>query len=255
MTTYFDLAAAQLTKIETLARGALNDFELVEQLDAWERELVRDVTICAAIPGMPARHAAVIHYVVLAYGVSTLPVNAPPADFDTFREHVERLRRLVGQLHSVFHDLANELDALRVGPIGPWGIAFSDSPLSPLRTLEAQGEAAREKLVTRRSFLVHYVPAGLEGRERITTEADKPQRVEATRPELAAQQIARTWTRGQRHRLRVFALHADGDWELDAWRDYDARLDEDGLADVRHLGQGQAAVPSERAKRPKKGRT
>ena len=131
MTTYFDNA-------HTLLRDArvLGGEEMIETFDAVEKRVVFDCTVAAMLPGFPADLKKPLHELVLKHGVQMLPVNAPPADFETEDDHYRRLNDLVWHLHSVFHTVAER--ALE---------NFNDNPLQPLRCLYAKGEEEREGIV------------------------------------------------------------------------------------------------------------
>ena len=101
-----------------------------------EMELVRDVTVCAMLPGFPEDLKRPIHETVLKYGIHTLPRNAAPRDFETFDQHRELLRRLSSDLHTIFHAVGHSESP-----------GFSDNPLSGLRNLYDKGDEEREALL------------------------------------------------------------------------------------------------------------
>ena len=138
MTAYFDQAHEDLRGARGMGYGAM-----VERFDAVETRVVHDCTVAAMFPEFPPDLREAIHRVVLRYGIQTLPVNAPPADFDTPDEHKRRLDCLVGDLHSVFHELGG-----RLRPDPDWeGQYFTDNPLRFVLRMYARGEEEREQMV------------------------------------------------------------------------------------------------------------
>jgi hypothetical protein len=129
MTMYFDDFQEKLSDIDP------EDFRLLIDI---ENDLVMDCTICAQMPGFPSDLKVRIHKIVLKYGIHNLPLNAPPRDFEFSWEHMDLLRSMGSDLHSVFHDVARlELDR------------FSDSPKMPLMALYTDGEIVREQMIER----------------------------------------------------------------------------------------------------------
>ncbi len=136
MTHYFDKTGEDLSDALRL-QGR----ERVEAFERIEGKLVFDCTIAAMMPGFPADLRLNVHETVNRWAVSMLPVNAPPADFETEQEHYRRLVELSEDLHSVFHEVARRcLDG------------FSDQPDMPMRRIYALGEEEREKLVEGKSL-------------------------------------------------------------------------------------------------------
>lgn len=155
MTSYFDKAHTDLR-----AARRLDTWEMLQAFDAIESLVVYDCTLAALTPGFPEDLRKNVHAVVLKYGVTTLPCNAPPADFETSDDHLRRLGDLVWHLHSVFHDVAHRgLDG------------FSDSPTFPLRRIYALGEEEREKMVAEDPTTATY---SAEYMARMKAEQEKP---------------------------------------------------------------------------------
>lgn len=150
MTTYFDRMQERVADVQrTLAQlrsvaGGPDDqaaIELTDKLNAIEREVVNDVTICAEWPGCPEGVRDAIHRVALRYGPTSQPsiaVNPDAPDFDDLDGHVRCIDELVCHLHTVFHNLAYA--ARERGLVG-----FSDDPLAPLRDLCGAGEHRRAR--------------------------------------------------------------------------------------------------------------
>lgn len=137
MTAYFDAMGERFAQIE-------RTFDWHSQaswdaLEAWELELVRDVTLAAESPGMPADIREAIHDCVLRYGVRSLPVNHRGNDWPDGNEQwhlLSSLGNLSSSLHDIFHELCRKhLDG------------FSDDPRMPMRVLFSKGEEFREQRV------------------------------------------------------------------------------------------------------------
>jgi len=136
MTTYFDDASNELREVLADVRAgsvvAWGAFGKVEQ------RVVFDCTVAAMQPTFPADLRELTHRIVLKYGITMLPVNAPPADFETDDEHYRRLSDMLWDLHSLYHELAGR------------GIdGFNDSPMMPMRAMYSRGDEEREQLVVR----------------------------------------------------------------------------------------------------------
>lgn len=127
MTAYFDEMHARVHAVVAKADWAA--------LDEIEAAVVRDASVCSAFPDFPPDLAARVDAVVLARGVSTLPLNAPPhPGFDEPTDHAEAIHRLIWDLHTIFHDV------VRVD-------GFTDDPLAPLRGLCNVAEERRENII------------------------------------------------------------------------------------------------------------
>jgi len=130
MTSYFDDAQTSLHNVHV---G--DHVRYIEGYEAVEYRVVFDCTVCAMLPGFPEDLRKEIHKTVLKYGISMLPVNAPPADFETEHQHYRRLCDLVSYLHTIFHEVAH-----RNGP-------GADSPTLGIRSIYSQGDEEREQMV------------------------------------------------------------------------------------------------------------
>lgn len=126
MTAYFD--AVQRRIMET------TDDQSWEVLPEIERSLVFDVLVATMLPGFPADVAPMVDRAILRWGVSTLPHNAPEADFEHAWQHRQRLANLCSDLHSVFHEVAHRQ-----------AYGFSDDPRSRLRSLAMHAEDRLEQ--------------------------------------------------------------------------------------------------------------
>lgn len=247
MTFYFDDHAAKLRKLTAMIDLFDRD-KLDEALQEIERGLVRDVSIVAALPGCPPEISRAINETVVREAVVALPMNAPERAYESTRAHIDQLHRLNGDLHTVFHQLAN--CRAKCDPAYFWFASWSDDPRAPLRAVESRSETAQEQLVPRHPFLVHFVSGDGPG---LTCAADAPQRVLATRPNEAARAVATRLVHDQRARLRIFGERRDDDalepqvamlkglgidpdryrsWHLMRWLDYDVVGDAGGFPEV-----------------------
>lgn len=107
-----------------------------EVFDEIEIRMVNDCTFAAESDGFPADLRDAIHKAVLRSGVRTLPNEAEPADFETEREHMDRLHALSADLHSIFHAVAH-----RDLPNG-----VTDGPLLWRQLVLNKGEERRTEL-------------------------------------------------------------------------------------------------------------
>jgi hypothetical protein len=133
MTAYFDNAREGISMPDAS----------VDDLWAIDEALVRDVSICAAWPGMPGRFSAQIHECVLEYSwaVNTEAlVRACPRDI---ADYVNRLHTLEHGLHDVFHALAEWAFH------APCDTSFSDDPRQPLTELYWRAKRARFEIAER----------------------------------------------------------------------------------------------------------
>lgn len=139
MTTYFDDLSS---KIDGLRREALcaddgYSDEIAAALDVVERDVVRDVTLCAEWPGCPENVRDAIHRSLLKFSPHAQPINALPqcpeyADLDAL---CGGLDTMASRLHTIFHDLGNlHLDD------------FNDDPRMPLWRLIGVGDDRRESM-------------------------------------------------------------------------------------------------------------
>lgn len=121
MSSYFDEKGRELDAIQNTAEGwdAIRTFEI---------SLVFDISVCAMFPDFPCR--AEVQDTILRFGVYSLPDNAPPADFETFDDHVRRMSSLLYDLHSIFHEVARH-------------DGWIDSPKYPLRLLAMRAHEER----------------------------------------------------------------------------------------------------------------
>lgn len=136
MTAYFDTASRELSDAYAVCRDKYEGEYNTETIVAFERieeRIVFDCTVAAMLPGFPEQLRPHLHLAILKHAITMLPVTAPPADFETMEEHHRRLQDLQSDLHDVFHS---------VGHLGG-----SDSPLTGIRKLYAQGEEEREQMV------------------------------------------------------------------------------------------------------------
>ena len=134
MTAYFDERASKLSSIFRDAEGHLG--RTADSLESFDLDLVWDVTICATFAGFPEDLRTRVHATVLRYSAACQPVNGKSPCYESPDEHRRGLSNLLGDLHTIFHDLSQ-----RNIP------GFSDDPRSPLRVLYATGEEIREGMV------------------------------------------------------------------------------------------------------------
>lgn len=128
MTEYFDAVARSLYE----ARAGELTFEVLLQV---ESKLVRDVSICGQLPGFPQDLRAAIDFLIMSKGVMSRPRvrGFPEGDAEDCEDQLSQLLVLSSDLHSIFHEVAQR--GLR---------GFSDSPLLPLSSMEAEAEERRE---------------------------------------------------------------------------------------------------------------
>jgi hypothetical protein len=74
-----------------------------DTMKALEEALVFPCLRASTVPGFNPLVASAIDAAILQFGVTTLPPNAPPADFETDDEHRQRLLELEAALHGAFH--------------------------------------------------------------------------------------------------------------------------------------------------------
>ncbi len=135
MSSYFDSAHTELR--EAYEKWRDKPWELSQAFDAVEERVVFDCTVCAMMfPEALADLREAIHAVVLKYAIKMLPMTADPADFEFESEHKRRLDDLVGDLHTVFHEVAHR-DVNE----------FNDNPKMPLFALYSRGDEERHRMV------------------------------------------------------------------------------------------------------------
>ena len=132
MTAYFDDMGEKLSAIDLAAP----DYYI--QLTDFEHLLVSEVTVCSEFPGFPEDLRTELNLLLLAKGISTLPIGVEEQVEPEGPQHwVSCLHGLTWDIHTLFHKVAmRHLDG------------FSDSPLTPLRCLAAQSEERREVLAS-----------------------------------------------------------------------------------------------------------
>jgi hypothetical protein len=131
VTAYFDQMAQRLLD---MAKEPPDKQHIA--LEAIDRDLVWDVTLATEFDGFPTELRQRVHTTVLRYSSAMQPVNGKDPCYETQGEHIRGLGNMIGDLHTIFHDLWHlHLDG------------FSDDPRSPLRVLYARGEEKREQMV------------------------------------------------------------------------------------------------------------
>lgn len=144
MTAYFDQTHDAIRE----AAAAFREEGKFEPVEVVERTLVFDCLVCSEMPDFPPEFRDQIHDVVLRYGITTLPLGAPPRDFETFDDHEKMLHDLCWHLHSVFHAVVRWYVALE----SPDGLVpFSADPRTPIRGLYARGEEAMKQKIAARA--------------------------------------------------------------------------------------------------------
>lgn len=134
MTAYFDAAHEQVGNVKELLQ---TDFgSALHLLREIEHNVAFDCTVCTEMPGFPEDLAVNVRKAILKNGVESLPVNAPPKDFETVHGHIDSINALIFDLHTVFHDVANR---------GLYG--FSDNPRLPVQALYTRGEERLEQMI------------------------------------------------------------------------------------------------------------
>ncbi len=134
MTAYFDRIDSEIH-----ATRSLPEWKKASALEKIERRLVHDVTIAVELPGFDEDLREAVHRVVMRYGVATLPINAPRADFEFNDEYGQRLASMASDLHTIFHGWCSRNLA-----------EHSDDPRARLQAFYVQGEERREGMVTTR---------------------------------------------------------------------------------------------------------
>jgi hypothetical protein len=185
MTAYFDEKTAALRDIaDRLCRldEWSDPWQAVRvELDALDRAIVWDVSVCAEMPGFPPELREPIAHAVLAHSVGGQPVNSQGLDVEETREHVKHVASLIWDLHTIFHEVGRGrpqrpgdrfggmmrlfglvkkslFSILLFGEVmraigcalidrSRGEVAFDDDPRTPLRCLYARGEELRERMV------------------------------------------------------------------------------------------------------------
>lgn len=131
MTAYFDRKAQQLDRMRLRWKGGdLSDFnqtppepgdepyhDFSSPLERWERSLLRDVQLCATLPGFPAELRDAVQLAIARHSSDPLECGCSfscPDDADeeaTFR----RLHYLCGDLHTIFHEVGRDARAAEPG--------------------------------------------------------------------------------------------------------------------------------------------
>lgn len=143
MTEYFDSIDQRAAAIFRSKHSLHIKTQMLNQV---EEDLVKQVSICTAIPGFPGDLAKWVDQAVLDYS-TILPVNAVQRNYDTLGDYYSALGNLSATMHTIFHTLSQR------------GYEnFSDDPRLPLRRLYAQAEERREKEVDRRREEEQTVP-------------------------------------------------------------------------------------------------
>lgn len=142
MTAYFDTRASTIRDLcdkyhnfgedEFIASGAL------DTLDAVEKELVWDTTLCAEWPGCPENIRDAIHRTVLRYAPGHQPTGIR-GNCESTWDHLESIRSLCETLHTIFHSLGAIARELKFSD-------FSDDPKRPLYNLFGAGQDRREDM-------------------------------------------------------------------------------------------------------------
>ena len=148
MTAYFDQKRSELDAIademrrcEEYSRPWL---AAEERLNALDKGVVWDVSLCAEMPGLPSDLRVAIHRVILRYSWEGQPRRGSVLDWETSDDHVGLIRNLIERLHTLFHTLGS----MRLPN-------FTDDPRRPLVELVAKGEELREQLAVEQA-----IPAG-----------------------------------------------------------------------------------------------
>lgn len=136
MTTYFDMAHGRIRGLLDMYVDDIEHTDVGIELDAIESDVVRDVTICAEWPGMPADLRDAIHRTVLRYASNEQPRGAHNSDAPDYADNRARaigLTEMVNHLHSVFHGVSRLP-------------GFTDSPRSPIGGLDDDGDDRRARM-------------------------------------------------------------------------------------------------------------
>ena len=128
VTAYFDRTSASIAALTADSAGydAIRDIEF---------RLVRDVRVCAEMPGFPDDLRNAVDVSVLTRGIYSRPRPLQPGDADDFADHRRKLVRLSEDFHTVFHEVARR------------GLPrFSDSPTCPVSCMAADGENRQDNM-------------------------------------------------------------------------------------------------------------
>jgi len=149
MTAYFDSKGKQLYDVhEAFIAGKLSVGDFTTQVETIDRDVVWDVSLASELPGFPEHLRTRVHETVLRHSSAGLPVNAKDPCYETPGDFVRGIHRLVGDLHTIFHDvfLANVP-------------RFTDDPRSALRAIYADAEVKREEMIEARGIEGRLPPA------------------------------------------------------------------------------------------------
>lgn len=151
MTYYFDETDRQLSIAKTLPAP-----EQQIRLREIEEKLVFDVSVCIMMDGFPTELRIAANKVMLERAVECRPVNSPDNPrIAEWHDHVEELREMSCNLHTIFHRVVNEWE---IPGLLDNGACFSDDPTRPLRALATLAEAEREEMVESRNGATTTTP-------------------------------------------------------------------------------------------------
>jgi hypothetical protein len=137
MSAYFDRAHASLDQLQARLREN-PDLRLEGEIRQWEEKLVFDCTVAVYFPAfrevdpLPSTFQEAVNRTVIRFGVYTLPEGVM-AEIETREDLFDRLHRLCGDLHTVFHSVVQETGR-------------SDNPLAMLTRLSCEGYDDRDRL-------------------------------------------------------------------------------------------------------------
>ncbi len=148
MTTYFDNC---VTKILMIRSALLPDATetAIDALNALDKQVVDDVTICAETLGFPADLRTRIHRVILRYSVYGQPQGSTCADAD-YEDYVTQLTgldRMCSDLHDLFHELGRR--QVEYGD----GATFGDGPRGPIYNMIGEGFELRKQMAKEAGML------------------------------------------------------------------------------------------------------
>lgn len=151
MTAYFDRRAQQLDRMR--ARWAAGDHspfvstppdpgdeayhDFGSPLERWERDLLRDVQLCATLPGFPADLRDAVQAAIARHGSDPLECQCSfscPDDADEVATFT-RLHYLCGDLHTIFHEVGRVAQGAEPGSDASM---LSDKPDSILNNRAAR---------------------------------------------------------------------------------------------------------------------
>ena len=141
MTVYFDAIDGEILVLEQRADAVATsgyDADLQAAIEAVERRVVLDVSLCAEWVGCPHDVRDAIHRVVLQWSPLSQPhgsVASPSSDYDDAAAYVRGIGRMCSDLHTVYHTLGSR-----------HLVGFTDDPRRPLWNLAGVGEERRESM-------------------------------------------------------------------------------------------------------------